>query len=131
MRPTLTHSRQPRVVVGIVLLTLGSTACNPTPNAPTASPDPTSTIALAPVNAIGIEPATTVLKAGETQQFSVTVELGPGVPGSGPVPLWTTSNPSVLAVTPSGAATAVALGEATIRVTFRGHTASRRVKVAH
>jgi uncharacterized protein YjdB len=131
MRPTLIHGRQPRVVVGIVLLTLGSTACDPTPNAPTASPDPTSTRALSPVNAIAIEPATSILKRGETRQFSVTVELGPGVPASGPVPLWTSSNPLVLAVTSSGAATAVALGEATIQVTFRGHTASRHVTVVH
>lgn len=114
------------VVVGTLLLLVGS-ACDRAPNAPTAPAN--SNPALASVLAIAITPATNSLKRGERQQFTVAVDLTSGVPPSGPLPLWTSMNPSVLSVDSNGSANAIALGEATLLVTFRGRTDSRHLQI--
>jgi hypothetical protein len=74
-------------------------------------------------------PATNILKLGATQQFTLAVEVGPGVPPSGPAPLWISTNPPVLIINSSGTATGVSVGEATVQVTFGGQTAARQLHV--
>jgi hypothetical protein len=103
-------------------------ACARSASAPTP-PSNSAATPLASVDSIGMAPATDVLRIGETQQFTVTVELGPGLPPSGPAPLWISSDPSIVALTSSGVATGIVRGEATIQVTFRGRTANRRLQV--
>jgi uncharacterized protein YjdB len=108
---------------------LGSTACDGSPSVPSVSIGPTATATLANVNGIVILPATNTLRLGQREQFTVAVDLAPGIPPSGPLPLWSSSSPSVVAVSSNGIVTAVALGEATVQVIFRGHTASRQLQI--
>jgi hypothetical protein len=73
-----------------------------------------------------IVPDIATLTIGQTQRFSVSVELGPGIPPSGPVPGWSSTSPAVVAVDFSGMLTE---GKAIIEVLFRGKTATRRLQV--
>jgi len=70
-----------------------------------------------------------VLKVGERQQFTVKVDLAPGVPPSSAAPLWVSSNPAALSITSSGVATALAVGDTMVQVTFLGRIASRNIQV--
>jgi uncharacterized protein YjdB len=116
-------------MVAIVLTMWCLSACSRyTATAPTSGSD-SGTISLASVTSIRIVPDTDVLRMGETQQFDVAAELGSGAPPSGPLPLWISSNPSVLLVAQNGLAAGLARGEAVVQVSFRGQTASRRVQV--
>jgi uncharacterized protein YjdB len=74
-------------------------------------------------------PDTNTLYVGQTQVFSLAVEFGPGIPPSGPPPRWSSTNPSVVTVDGSGAATGTAVGEAIITVLFHGKTVTRQLKV--
>ena len=122
------NRHQPFTLVVMILLIVVATACGHSTKAPTAPSDQNATV-LANTNAIAIVPATNVLKRGETQQFTMEVALGAGVPPSGPLPEWTSDNVSVLVINSNGAATGVALGESVVQVRFRGQTAIRRIQV--
>jgi Bacterial Ig-like domain (group 2) len=112
-----------------ILVAIGaSNACNRTSTAPTG-PSSTSATTVAQVNSVSIAPESTVLEIGETQQFTVKVDLGPGIPPSSAAPLWVSSHPGVLSMTSSGVATALAAGDTTVQVTFLGRTASRRIQI--
>jgi len=75
---------------------------------------------------IDISPDTSVLKTGQSQQFSVSVVLGPGVPmPAGPVPSWSSTNRSIIEIDDQGTATAKSVGEAVIQVSFYGLTITR------
>jgi uncharacterized protein YjdB len=76
-----------------------------------------------------IVPDIATLTIGQTQRFSVSVGLGPGVPPSGPVPLWSSTSPAVVAVDFNGTATALTEGEAMIQVLFKGKKATRHLQV--
>src|SRR4051812_24109577 len=110
----------------VILVGMASAAagCNSRPASPT-NPSNTGTAPLAPVLSVAIEPAIDVLTLGRDQQLRVRVELGPGVPPSGPVPLWSTSNPGVVAVNSSGVVTGRAIGDAVVEVIFQGHKVAR------
>lgn len=85
----------------------------PTPTAPSTG----TTIGSDTLSPQGIA-ATTSLLVGQTRQFNVTVN------GSAPTPgqlVWTTTNPSVVTVTQSGLATAVAAGNATVRAAIASY----------
>ena len=70
------------------------------------------------------------MRVGETLTFSVKLELGEGVPPSGPVPFWSSTNRAAVLVEPAtGKATAVGEGIATIEVTGHGGRATRTIKV--
>jgi uncharacterized protein YjdB len=116
---------QAAVIVAALFTVL---ACTVEPTAPSA-PNVTNSADLAVVKSIRIAPDITSIKRAETLSFTVEVELGAGVPPSGPVPLWSSSNSSVVSVSSTGVATAVAVGDAIVHVTFHGHTAQRALRV--
>jgi hypothetical protein len=67
---------------------------------------------------------------GETLLFSMKLELGEGVPPSGaPIPMWSSTDPAVIAMDPSGRATAIATGDATIEVVGKAGRLTRRIHV--
>ena len=113
--------------VGVSCSDLPST--NPT--APTLHVGTSSTqqSILAPVLSIQILPLVETMRVGETLSFSVNVQLGEGVPPSGPMPLWSSTNAAVILVDGSGHATAIGRGTATIEVIFKGLTTSRNIQV--
>ena len=90
---------------------------------------PTATVATATIISVRIAPDTTTLKVGATEQFSAVVTMGPGVPPSGPVPLWTVADPSVAIVGSNGQVTAVSPGRTTLTLIFRGKTDVRALEV--
>jgi hypothetical protein len=106
----------------------GPSAPTPT-HTPDPSPGPTSNFFVATVLSIIIVPDITTLTIGQAQPFSMSVELSPGFPPSGPVPVWSSTSPAVVAMDFSGTATALTEGEAIIQVLFRGKTATRRLQV--
>jgi hypothetical protein len=107
----------------------GPSTVTPTPK-PNESPGPTSTSPVATVLSITIVPDITTLTIGETQRFSMSVDLSPGLPPpTGLAPTWSSTNAAVLVVDGSGKALAVSQGEATIQVSFVGKTATRRLQV--
>jgi hypothetical protein len=105
-----------------------SSACNRDSGISTgpSSPDATN---LAEVRSVRITRERSELGVGDTQHFTVEVDLGPGVPPSSAAPLWVSSNPAVLNINASGIASAVAVGGTTLQVTFLGRTATRRVQI--
>ena len=68
--------------------------------------------------------ASTSIIAGETAQASAlgTFQVESGVPVTGVITNWTSSNPSVLTVNSNGLITAVNAGSATVSATFNGIT---------
>lgn len=102
--------------------------CGGSSAAPTAPASVPSTL-LATVVSVRIIPDATILRPGETQQFSIEVELSEGIPPTGPAPNWSTTDATILAVAANGTATGVGRGVATLRVEFRGNSATRQVQV--
>lgn len=92
---------------------------------PTAVTPPT---ALAEIVSITILPNISEMKVADTVVFSVQVELSPGIPPSGPFPFWRIDNPAVAAVE-GNRVTALAPGRVTLRVLFRGASATRLLKI--
>jgi len=121
-------TRRSFLMFGIGILTFACGGCGGSPTSPTPSV-PFITDNLASVDSVAIVPDTNTLYVGQTQVFSLAVELGPGIPPSGPLPLWSSTNPSVVTVDGSGTATGIAVGEATITVLARGKTATRQLEV--
>lgn len=87
-------------------------------------------MALAPVLSVQVVPLVDRMRVGETVSFSINVELGEGVPPSGPMPFWSSSNPDVITIDGSGKATAIRRGNATIELTFKGHKVVQSISVA-
>jgi uncharacterized protein YjdB len=84
---------------------------------------------MAHVTAIEILPKTAVLRIGETESLSVSVVLSPGIPPSGPVPDWSTTNQSVATVDGNGLVKARAVGSTIVEVRFKDASAARLVSV--
>jgi len=119
------------IVPWLAVLTIPP-ACSGVPTMPTppARTGPTQVAVLAEVLSIRILPEVDTIRLGQTVSFSVAVELGEGgVPPSGGLPRWSSTNPSVISVEGFGNARAIALGEATIEVGAKGRTASRHLRV--
>ncbi len=80
---------------------------------------------------VAVTPTTANLSAlGATQQFSATARDPGNSPITGATFTWTSSNPSVATVSPSGLVTAVGNGTATITGSSSGKTATATVTVA-
>lgn len=116
------------VGVGVGVVTLILTACTSAPTGPSQSNSQTSG-SQATVLSISIEPDNASLQVGQRVQFSVAVALTDGVPPSGPLPHWSSSNPSVATVDDNGVVTAISGGGSLLQVDFRGKTATRRLEV--
>jgi uncharacterized protein YjdB len=112
--------------VGVVTLTL--TACTSAPTGPSQSNSQASA-SQASVLSITIEPDNASLQVGQRVQFSVSVVLTDGVPPSGPLPHWSSSNPSIATVDDNGVVTAISSGDSVLQVDFRGKMATRRIEV--
>ena len=78
---------------------------------------------LAPVVSAQIMPAIATMRVGERVTFSLKLELGQGVPPSGPMPFWSSTNHAVIVLEPNGEATAVGAGIAIIEVKGRAQVA--------
>ncbi len=79
---------------------------------------------------IAITPETSALKIGQSQEFWVSVVLGPGVPlPAGPAPNWSSTNSSVIAIDGQGVAIARSVGDAIIQVVFYGQMLARQLHV--
>ncbi|HEY2941837.1 MAG TPA: Ig-like domain-containing protein [Vicinamibacteria bacterium] len=82
------------------------------------------------VRSITITPNTSVLKVGETAEFSMQVEMNPGPVPPLPPPFWTIDDPRVASVIGfSGSTTGVSPGRATLTASFGGKTATRLLQV--
>jgi hypothetical protein len=102
----------------------------PSPAKPTEGPaTPTASFPTAKTISVTILPEVSEIKAGDTVEFRTEVQLSPGVPGPGPPPFWQIDNPAVAAVTAGGTLTAVAAGEVTLSVGFRGASATRMLRI--
>ena len=134
------HERTLAAIIATVVTLLTAVACSDSqPLSPIGPriPVPTEVRNVA-IKGVTIEPQTTVLRLGKRQEFYLKLELGDGGPPVGPVPQWTSSNPSVVALTRDGSATTTgsaveasgrAVGLATIEVIAHGHTATRQIQV--
>jgi hypothetical protein len=80
------------------------------------------------VTAIRIVPTTENLKVGESVAYSVETTIV-GLPPTGPPPAWSSANPAVATVDPTGKVTGVRVGDTAISVRFVGHTATRLVRI--
>jgi hypothetical protein len=89
--------------------------------------------ALGPVEptaaSVTIAPTSVTLAAGQSGAFDSHVYDAKGAVLQGYLTTWTSSNPSVLAVTDAGTMTAGAPGVATVRVTAGAHFAESKVTV--
>jgi hypothetical protein len=134
------HGRILAAMSATVVTLLTAIACSDSQRLPPIGPRipvPTEVRNVA-IKGVTIEPETHVLRLGQRQEFYLKLELGDGGPPGGPVPQWTSSNPSVVALTRDGSATtagsavdasARGIGLATIEVIAHGHTATRQLQV--
>lgn len=113
-------------LLGVALTVLGGCGTSHESTFPRSNAQPTGLTEIQ----LAITPIVTTLRLGDSQQMSVSVGLlGSGVPPSGPLPRWSTSDSAVLAVTQAGVLTAVGPGSAELRLTAHGATASQRIGV--
>jgi uncharacterized protein YjdB len=109
-----------RPAVASLLMVTGLTiqACD-------GSTEPTPDIPLQAQQPLAVNPSSASILVGESVQFSV---IGAGVQGA--VIEWTSSDPTVVMVSPEGLATGVGLGSATLSATRGGYAATAQVSVS-
>jgi hypothetical protein len=112
-----------RFVLALIVISVAACGGNP------AGPAGLINTNTATIVSIRIVPDTTTLKVGATAQCSITETMGPGVPPTGPAPLWSIGDPSIAIVNGSGQVTAVSPGRTTLTVTFFGKTDLRTLEV--
>jgi hypothetical protein len=102
----------------------------PSPAKPKEGPaTPTAIFPTARIISVTILPEVSEIKVGDVVEFRMEAQLSTGVPGPGPPPSWQTDNPAVAAVAAGGTLTAVAAGEVTLSVRFRGASATRMLRI--
>ena len=69
------------------------------------------------------------MPSGQTVQLAASAIASGGAQDLTTIATWTTSDPTVATVSPSGLVTAIGPGVASITVTYQGHVASIRVFV--
>ena len=107
----------------LILFAISAAACGdktpaPSPTAPAPTITPTS------LSIAGSE----TLRTGQAQTYTATVNMSNGT-SQAASPTWTSDNQSVLTITSSGAANAVAQGTATLSAVAQGVNATRLVSV--
>jgi hypothetical protein len=109
-----------------MLRIISETAQTTNPPKPSVGPaTPTAIVPTAKIISVTILPEVSEIKVGDVVEFRMEVQLSPGVPGPGPPPFWQIDNPAVAAVTAGGTLTALAPGEVTLSVRFRGASTTR------
>jgi uncharacterized protein YjdB/alpha-tubulin suppressor-like RCC1 family protein len=93
----------------------------------TVSPAPEAHV---PVAAVALTPQTRALKVGETTTWTAAAQDAKGKPLADRSILWTSSNPQVATVSPSGLITAVGPGTAEITATTENKTVSNSITIA-
>jgi uncharacterized protein YjdB len=88
------------------------------------------TVRLAPVASVVIQPETRALLLGQSAAFAATPRDANGVGLTGRAVAWTSSNPAVAGVGPTGVVTASSVGTATITATSEGVSANATVMVS-
>jgi len=86
-------------------------------------------VTVIPVAAVAVWPPSSSIAVGLTLQLTATPTDGAGNPLQGRLVTWASSSPSVATVSPSGLATGVAQGSATITATSEGKSGSAPVAV--
>jgi hypothetical protein len=86
-------------------------------------------VTVIPVAAVAVWPPSSSIAVGLTLQLTATPTDGAGNPLQGRLVTWASSSPSVATVSPSGLATGVAQGSATITATSEGKSGSAPVTV--
>lgn len=126
----LPSTRQTILSLVIPLLLL-SWSCSDAPAAHLTGPTSTATqqSTLAPVLSAQITPSIATMRVGETLTFSTQLEFGEGVPPSAKLPLWSSTDGTVIAIDRAGNATAVGAGHATIEVDTHGYKVTRAILV--
>lgn len=119
------HRTALRLLLFAMAFAVGRCGGSQTPT--TNATAPSSSVAT--IDSVAIVPAESALKLGESRALALSVELGPGVPSSGPLPIWSSSDSTIVAVDTSGVVTGKALGQAFIQVQFRGKSAAGHVAV--
>jgi uncharacterized protein YjdB len=89
----------------------------------------TLTITVPPVAVVNVSATTSVLQPAGTAQATAALLDGSGAPTTNRVLSWTSSNPAVATVSPSGLVTAVAKGTANIVATSEGVTGQLTITV--
>lgn len=112
----------------IAIAAVAGANCKSTPTAVTDVPSPNQA-RLAPIISMQVVPDVASMRLGDSVTFSLEIELGEGIPPSGPMPIWSSTNPKVIAVDSNGRATALAVGETTIEAAAHGQRAARHLRV--
>jgi hypothetical protein len=116
------------VQISITVPLLVLAGCSKSPTAPVSASE-LAPLDTARITAIEIMPETGRLRIGQTESFSVLVVLDPGIPPSGPLPVWSSTNPAVATIDGSGLLKAEAAGTTVIGVKFKGTSATRQISV--
>ena len=87
------------------------------------------TVTLAPVQSVVVAPSTVSVLPGQTTQLTATVSDAAGLPLTGRIVSWTTSDATKATVSGTGLVTGVAYGSVTIQATSEGKTGNATVKV--
>ena len=131
--PIQRAARRPWVTLVTAVL-LGMTACTsdstgPTSNEPPVPPPPPPSPPIAIASVVVTPESTVITSLGETTQLSAGARDPDGNPLAGKTFVWASSNPNAVTVGPSGSATAVSNGEATITATAEGVQGTASVTV--
>jgi uncharacterized protein YjdB len=89
----------------------------------------TLTVSVAPVATVTVTPSSATILTGQTQQLTATMKDLLGNTLTGRSVTWSTSDPSVATVSPSGLVTGVDAGSVTITATSEGKTGTATITV--
>jgi hypothetical protein len=86
-------------------------------------------VTIVPVASVSVTPASANIGAGQAVQLTATVRDASGNVLTGRTVTWSSSNPSVAVVYPTGLVTGIAVGSATITATSEGQSGSATITV--
>ncbi|HEX6927566.1 MAG TPA: Ig-like domain-containing protein [Longimicrobiaceae bacterium] len=123
--PTIVEVNEDGIVTAIAA---GSATVTATSEGKTGSA--TITVNPKPVATVEVSPAGVALLIGETRQFQARALASDGSVLTGRTVAWSSSAPSIVAISGTGLATARAAGTATIRATIEGRVGTAAVAVS-
>ena len=89
----------------------------------------TVTVVPVPVATVTVSPATATIDVGSTTQLTATLKDASGLTLTGRVVAWSSSQPTIATVSPTGVVTGVAAGTATITAMSEGRTGTATITV--